>query len=130
MPKAKGELGPLERAVMDRIWKREHPLSVRDIHEELAGTRQLAYTTVMTVMERLSRKGLLTRRRAGRAYVYQAACTREEHTAAIVSQVLKRAGDRRSVLLGFVRAVHDTDLAELRRAIEEVERERGLRGRR
>jgi predicted transcriptional regulator len=75
-------LGPLEGAVMDRIWKRG-PLTVRDVVDEVGRTRGLAYTTVMTVMVRLHAKGLLVRKREGKTYVYRAAFTREEHRARV-----------------------------------------------
>jgi predicted transcriptional regulator len=75
-------LGPLEGAVMDRIWKRG-PLTVRDVVDEVGRSRRLAYTTVMTVMVRLHAKGLLARRREGKTYVYRAAFTREEHRARV-----------------------------------------------
>jgi predicted transcriptional regulator len=71
-------LGPLESAVMDRVWK-NGPVTVRDIVDELERTRGLAYTTVMTVMVRLHAKGLLERERNGKTYLYRAVYTREEH---------------------------------------------------
>ncbi len=71
-------LGPLEAAVMERLWKRGRA-TVRDVVEDLGRTRALAYTTVMTIMTRLHAKGLLERARDGKTYVYQPACTREEH---------------------------------------------------
>jgi predicted transcriptional regulator len=71
-------LGPLEAAVMERLWKRG-TATVRDVVEDLGRTRALAYTTVMTIMTRLHAKGLLERDRDGKTYVYRPAFTREEH---------------------------------------------------
>ena len=71
-------LGPLEAAVMERLWKRGSA-TVRDVVEDLGRTRALAYTTVMTIMTRLHAKGLLARDRDGKTYVYRPAFTREEH---------------------------------------------------
>ncbi len=71
-------LGPLEAAVMGRLWKRG-TATVRDVVEDLGRTRALAYTTVMTIMTRLHAKGLLERVRDGKTYVYRPACSREEH---------------------------------------------------
>jgi predicted transcriptional regulator len=71
-------LGPLEAAVMERLWKRGSA-TVRDVVEDLGRTRALAYTTVMTIMTRLHAKGLLERDRDGKTYVYRPACSREEH---------------------------------------------------
>jgi predicted transcriptional regulator len=123
VPKLAGDLGPLERAVMEQIWDQPgDEFSVRDILET-AGKRN-AYTTVMTVLDRLWRKGLLTRRRLGRAYVYKARISREAHIEKLVAQVLARTTDRSSAILGFVRGVDEDDLPELRKAIRRVERER------
>src|SRR5207302_599285 len=74
-------LGPLETEVMARLWKRRSA-TVRDIVEDLARTRELAYTTVMTIMVRLHDKGLLERTREGKTYVYRPAHTRDEHLLA------------------------------------------------
>lgn len=71
-------LGPLEAAVMERLWKRGEA-TVRDIVEDLSRTRSLAYTTVMTIMTRLHAKGLLERVRDGKTYRYRPAFTREQH---------------------------------------------------
>ena len=73
-------LGPLEAEVMDRLWKRRSA-TVRDIVEDLARSRELAYTTVMTIMVRLQVKGLLERTREGKTYIYRPALTRREHRA-------------------------------------------------
>jgi len=71
-------LGPLEAAVMERLWRRGSA-TVRDVVEDLGRTRVLAYTTVMTIMTRLHAKGLLERDRDGKTYVYRPAFSREEH---------------------------------------------------
>jgi predicted transcriptional regulator len=124
MPKLAGDLGPLERAIMEQIWDRPgDEVSVRDVLETAAG-RHNAYTTFMTVLERLWRKGFLSRRQVGRAYVYRARITREAHIEHLVTQVLAGTPDRRSAILGFVRSVDEDDLDELRKAIRRVERER------
>lgn len=71
-------LGPLESAVMERLWKRGRA-TVREVVDDLGRSRALAYTTVMTIMTRLHAKGLLQRDRDGKTYVYRPAFTREEH---------------------------------------------------
>ena len=124
MPKLKGDLGPLERAIMHEIWIRlDAEVVVRDVLNSPAG-KGLAYTTVMTVLDRLWRKGYLARRRSGRAYIYSAKRTREEHVEALVTEVLAGAGDRQSALLSFVRSVDDDEFDSLRKAIRQVQRER------
>ena len=62
---------------MDRLWKRRSA-NVRDVVDDLARSRELAYTTVMTIMVRLHEKGLLERTREGKTYVYRPALTRQE----------------------------------------------------
>lgn len=120
-------LGPLEQVVMDHVWDVEGPVTVRQVFDEVGKRRKLAYTTVMTVMNRLWRKRLLRRTRAGRAFAYEAASSREEYAALLVRGVLDGAHDRRSVLLGFVRAVEEKDLTELERLVRQAQRERRKR---
>jgi predicted transcriptional regulator len=76
-------LGPLEADVMDVLWSRADA-NVRDVTQRLA--RPLAYTTVMTTLDRLYKKGLLSRRKVERAFVYAPRLTRAEWER-------KRAGD-------------------------------------
>ncbi len=124
MAKLKGDLGPLERAIMDHIWAHlDADVAVRDVLDSSAG-KGLAYTTVMTVLDRLWRKGYLSRRRNGRAYLYSAKRTRDEHVEALVTEVLAGAGDRASALLSFVRSVDDDEINSLRKAIRQVQKER------
>jgi BlaI family transcriptional regulator, penicillinase repressor len=65
--------GELEQAVMDVLWESPTALSVRDVQAAVAGERELAYTTVMTVMDRLAKKGQLLRELDGRAWRYSPA---------------------------------------------------------
>src|SRR5687768_15185877 len=84
-PVALDGLGTLERAVMEAIWRRGMETSVRDLHEDFG--RKLAYTTLMTTADRLFKKGLLSRRRQGKAFIYAARLSRVEarwHPAAVV----------------------------------------------
>lgn len=71
-------LGELEQAVMDILWRRGQPLPVRDVQGLLAEDRELAYTTVMTVLDRLSKKGVVRRELEGRAWLYRPATTRAD----------------------------------------------------
>ena len=109
---------------MHEIWAHpEADVRVRDVLDSTAG-KGLAYTTVMTVLDRLWRKDYLERRRSGRAYLYSAKRSREEHVEALVTEILAGAGDRESALLGFVRSVDDDELDSLRKAIRQVQKER------
>jgi predicted transcriptional regulator len=126
MRKLSGELGPLERSVMDQIWDRDEEVTVRDL-VDAPGIRGLAYTTVMTVLDRLWQKGYVARRRVGRAYSYRAGKTREQYLSSLVGQVFAATDDRRSVLLGFAREIDGEDLAQLRKMIRDVEKDRSRR---
>jgi predicted transcriptional regulator len=86
-------LGPLEAEVMQVVWRQKRPLTVRELLEQLNDGRspQLAYTTVMTVMNRLTDKDVLRREPRGRGYVYEA--TASDQAAIAVRQVMREFGD-------------------------------------
>ena len=110
--------GELEAAVMDLLWRRAAPATVREVLAELTASRPLAYTTVMTVMDNLHRKGALRREMAGRAWRYSATRSRAEHSAAMLQQVLSAAGDRDEVLMHFVADLDADAVASLRTAVD------------
>ena len=114
------QLGQLEAAVMARVWAGDRPVLVREVLEDLQQDRPLAYTTVMTVMDNLHKKGFLSRERQGRAYAYQATRSREEHTAEMMEEVLAMAGDRAATLLHFVESISADEMAELKAAIDQM----------
>ena len=112
------QLGELEAAVMDVIWAASGSVTVRTVLDAVNARRrrrQLAYTTVLSVMTNLHAKGLLTRQPAGRAFSFAPAITREAYTAALMTNALAGAVDRRAVLLQFAAALNDTDRAMLLR---------------
>lgn len=82
-----GLLGPLETEVMETVW-RLRDATVRDVHDELSQSRDLAYTTVMTTMSRLASKGLLSRDTSGLAHRYVPTVTRDEYARSTVTSVL------------------------------------------
>jgi predicted transcriptional regulator len=86
-------LGPLEAEVMQALWGADEPLTVRQLLEQLnRGRRQpLAYTTVMTVMNRLTEKGALLRERRGRGYAYRP--TADDVAGLAVNSVVREFGD-------------------------------------
>ena len=112
-----GQLGQLEAAVMDRMWDADRALFVRDVLGHLQRERELAYTTVMTVMDNLFRKGYLRRERDGRAYRYTAAQSREEHSADMMEAVLAGGGDRTATLMHFIDHIDPTELAALEQVL-------------
>ena len=106
---------------MEQLWSAEAALTVREVHERLAETRDLAYTTVMTVLDRLAKKKLTDRERDGKAWRYRAAAPREELAADLMRDALDRAGDRREALVRFVGQVSDEEAALLRDALARLE---------
>ena len=114
--------GDLEAAVMDVLWRRGAAATVREVLAELAASRSLAYTTVMTVMDNLHRKGALGREMEGRAWRYRPTRTRAEHSAAMLQEVLSTAGDRDEVLMHFVADLDADAVASLRAAVEAARR--------
>ena len=111
--------GELESAVMDRLWAADRPMSVREVLEDLRGERRLAYTTVMTVLDNLHRKGWVTRHQEGRAYLYQAAASRESYAAALMSQAFNEGTEPSLTFARFIEALSPDEAATLRRALDE-----------
>ena len=81
----RARLGTLEREVIEIVWKSDE-VTVRDVHTRLDG--RVAYTTVMTTLDRLFRKGLLGRTKRARAFVYSALASREELDDIVASDVV------------------------------------------
>lgn len=113
-------LGDLERAVMDVLWDSvpatSDGVTVREVADALAG-RELAYTTVMTVLDRLAGKGMVQREREGRAWRYRAAGSREAHIAQLMLDALDLGGSRDAALVRFARSVTGTEAEVLRAAL-------------
>lgn len=95
-------LGQLEAQVMRKIWARSGPVTVRDIVADLQPDRRIAYTTVMTVMDNLRKKGWLRRQEDGRAYRYEPAVSSEEYSVAVMRQALAASSDRAGTLMHFI----------------------------
>ena len=113
-------LGPLERELLDAVW-RLGPASVRDV---LAAVEHaVAYTTAMTVLDRLYKKGILDRERVGRAYVYSAAASSEQLQSSLVMGLLRRLLGRGSQAASPVLSnLVDTVGARDRRLLDELDR--------
>jgi predicted transcriptional regulator len=115
-------MGELEQAVLDVLWDLGSA-SGREVHERLAarGGRELAYTTVMTVLDRLARKDVLVREREGRAFRYAPRRSRAAMTAEVMREALDETGpDRDQALVSFVGEASEADLAALRRALADL----------
>jgi len=81
------DLAPLELDCMNALWPREEA-TVRQIQETLRPTRPRAYTTIMTILDRLAQKGIVQRRKRGRAWVYRASVSADQARTHAVSQVV------------------------------------------
>src|SRR6478752_9508988 len=112
--------GELEAVIMDRLWEWERPVLVREVVGALQEDRALAYTTVMTVMENLYRKGWLRRERDGRAWRYEPTGSRSGYTAALMNDALATSADRRTALAHFVLQMNPHDAALLREALDQA----------
>jgi len=112
--------GELEAVIMDRLWERGQPALVREVVEELRPSRPLAYTTVMTVLENLHRKGWLRRERDGRAWRYAPAGSRSGYTAALMAEALGTSPDRRTALAHFVLQLSPHDAELLQQALDQA----------
>lgn len=81
-------LGELETRVMDVLWHTPDALSVRQVHDTLSDEKELAYTTVMTVLDRLAKKSIVSRTREGRQWLYRPARRREDLVAQQMLELL------------------------------------------
>ncbi|MBL7258464.1 BlaI/MecI/CopY family transcriptional regulator [Paractinoplanes lichenicola] len=111
-------LGDLEREVMTQLWDAGEPLTVRQVHERLSRQRDLAYTTVMTVLDRLAKKGVVQQQKADRAYKYAPSQSREEMTASVMLDALSSSDDQDAALAYFVGQLSPDALAAAIRASE------------
>jgi predicted transcriptional regulator len=113
--------GQLERAVLQVLWDAPGPTSARDVLAALTqrdpAQRELAVTTVLTVLDRLRRKGLVRRERDGRAHRYQASVSRADYVADLMLEALGQAPDRSAALTRFLGGVSPADTDHLRRTL-------------
>jgi len=112
------QFGELEAVIMDRLWEWGRPALVREMVDDLRRDRPLAYTTVMTVMENLYRKGWLRRERDGRAWRYEPTGSRSAYTAALMNEALDTSPDRRTALAHFVLQMSPHDVKLLQQALD------------
>ena len=116
--------GDLEAVIMDRLWSWDRPSTVREVVDSLRNEREIAHTTVMTVMDNLHRKGWLERERAGRAYVYQPVASRQEYSAGLMREALEASRDADRTLVHFLAQMSGEESAALCRALRRRPRER------
>jgi predicted transcriptional regulator len=108
--------GALEYEVLSELWQMDGGATPAQVLEAME--TDLAYTTIMTILTRLWQKGLVTRRRQGRAYVYLPAVTEADLTAQRMQAALAAASDRRAALSGFVRSLSAREARALRALLD------------
>ncbi|MDO8490709.1 MAG: BlaI/MecI/CopY family transcriptional regulator [Dehalococcoidia bacterium] len=123
-------LGPLETEVMDLVWARGE-VTVRDVYKVLLTRREIAYTTVMTVMGNLAGKGVLRRNSRGRTYVYASALSRDEFTRSRIAHIVDNMFGRftepaMTYLVDRMAEVDPERLAELEKAIARLRKNEGV----
>ncbi|MBX5464473.1 MAG: BlaI/MecI/CopY family transcriptional regulator [Clostridia bacterium] len=123
-------LGPLERAVMEQLWKAGRPLSIREVLEALQPAYPVTFNTVMTVMNRLVEKGLLRRSGERRSYLYAPVLSRQEYLGRSSYQQMESllAEMGPLALARFVDAAADADPTYLRRLAELIRQKEAAPG--
>ncbi len=111
--------GELETDVLRTLWQLDRPASPADVIEELQ--TDLAYTSIATILTRLCDKGLATRSRAGRSFLYAAATSEADLTARRISSMLDAASDRQSALAGFAKSLDPADAAQLAKILQDLQ---------
>ena len=123
--------GDLEAVIMQMVWDHDGPVTVRDLFSELSGEREIAYTTVMSTMDNLHRKGWLDRVKDGKAYRYTATASREQYSARLMREALAGGGDTEAVLSHFVAQMGGEESEVLRTVVRRLTGGHGVpRGRR
>ena len=112
--------GELEAVIMDRVWEHPEPVTVRELYSELSAERTIAYTTVMSTMDNLHRKGWLDRVKEGKAYRYTPTATREEYSARLMREALSGGGDTELVLSHFLAQIDGDESAALHSLLRHI----------
>ncbi len=118
-------LGPLEQEIMNELWKGE-ALSGKEIFEGIRRQRVVALTTVLTVVERLHKKGFVTKSRSATVYLFAPAYSREEFARKVSSEVLREIFElsANGAFASFVDAVAERDPVELDRLAKLIEKKK------
>ena len=124
-------LGETEMEVLQHVWDLGSA-PVADVHARVLQTREVAYTTVMTVMRKLARKGYLAYEKEGNAYVYSAARPPEEVRSRLLGELLDKVfrGSPRALVQTLARheTLSDDDVEEIRRIVESMRPGRTAQG--
>ena len=115
-------MGALEADVLRHLWNASEPATPGQVHEALGA--DIAYTTVMTVLTRLWRKGLVDREQQGRAYAYRPLVSEADYAAQRMRDALGGAQNREAVLGRFVDTLSARDAKALRRVLDDLDAKR------
>jgi predicted transcriptional regulator len=114
--------GDLEAVIMRLVWDHDGAVTVRELFDQLREERVIAYTTVMSTMDNLHRKGWLERVKDGKAYHYTATASREEYSARLMREALAGGGDTEAVLSHFVAQMDGEESDALRAVVRRITR--------
>ena len=112
--------GQLEEQVMLKVWAADHPVQVREVRQALRPDRELAHTTVMTVLDKLFRKGWLRRETTTRAYRYAPVMSRDSYTASLMHEAWSAAENPATALVHFIETMTSDQRAALRDTLRVV----------
>jgi predicted transcriptional regulator len=115
-------LGELEAEIMKRVWRRAEPTTACELVDELQLERSIAYTTVMTVLDNLHKKGWLERELDGRAYRYRPLSSGEQYSAQLMREALDASPDRGAAFAHFLRELITDDAKALQAAYRQLAR--------
>lgn len=110
-------MGSLEAAILDVLWNSGEPLKAGDVLERLEIEPAVTYSTVLTILRRLWKKGLLTRAKAGKAYIYQPTKSREQQIAESMATAFAASDDPAAALGHFVEQLSHSQTSALRRLL-------------
>ena len=123
-------LGELETEIMRRLWRRAKPTTVRELVDELQRDREIAYTTVMTVLDNLHKKGWLRRELDGRAYRYEPVSSGDEYSAELMRGALDTSPDHVAAFAHFLKQLTPDEVHALEDAYRQETGRRLTSGRR
>lgn len=103
---------------MSALWTSPSPLTTTALRELLTPYRPVAYTTVITVAERLREKGWVTRHKEGRAFLYAPTVTEDQYSAHLMGEALRASSNRSAALLSFAGTLDPAEVEALRAALD------------
>ncbi|GAA4629381.1 BlaI/MecI/CopY family transcriptional regulator [Actinoallomurus vinaceus] len=118
------QFGELEAAIMDCLWRYGRPVPVREVVEDLQKDRTIAYTTVLTVMDKLHKKGWLRREKAGRGHLYEPLVSRETYTARLMRSALATSNNQAAAFVHFLSELSTDEAQALQAAMRIVSPEK------